>query len=129
MDGDDAEILCGEWQTGSTSQSASGEQYNVVLPIEEIVRDPGFDAAGEGPGGGADIAVFKVNTANFQNARDMKIYPACLPSSGKSTSTEGVHTGWSKPPPLSFIGTYAEGYLPYYLDFFKQWHYKMEKQS
>ena len=36
MGGSDAEIICGEWQTGST-QYASGEEYNVVLPILEII--------------------------------------------------------------------------------------------
>ena len=32
MDGSDAEIICGEWQTGSISQNVSMEEYNVVLP-------------------------------------------------------------------------------------------------
>merc|ERR1711899_383419 len=32
MDGSDAEIICGEWQTGSTTQQTSGEEYNVLLP-------------------------------------------------------------------------------------------------
>ena len=61
MDGSDAEIICGEWQTGPTSQNVSGEEYNKVLPILEIVRSPAFDANNLGPGGGADIAVFKVD--------------------------------------------------------------------
>ena len=51
MDGRDAEILCGEWQTGAYGQNTSGEEYNVVLPIEEIIRSPNFDAETLGPGG------------------------------------------------------------------------------
>ena len=129
MDGSDAEIICGEWQTGSTSQSASGEKYNVVLPIVDIVQSPAFDANGLGPGGGGDIAVFKVNDAGLQNSRKLKIYPACLPPKDRSHPTEGVHSGWSKPPPLNFIERFAKGFLPYYSDFFKQWHYKMKIQE
>ena len=56
MGGNDAEIVCGEWQTGSTKQGASGEKYNVVLPIVDIIRSPDYNTAGEGPAGGADIA-------------------------------------------------------------------------
>ena len=129
MDGSDAEIICGEWQTDSTSQNVSGEKYNVVLPIVEIIQSPAFDAEGQGPGGGSDIAVFKVNDTDFQDPRKHKIYPACLPPKDRSPPTEGVHSGWSKPPPLHFLRRFAEGYLPFYDDFFKQWHYKMKIQE
>merc|ERR1719278_379565 len=130
MDGSDAEIICGEWQTGSTSQNASGEEYNVVLPIVEIIRSPAFDAGGRGPGGGSDIAVFKVNDAGLQNPRKHKIYPACLPPKDRNQmEREGVHSGWSKPPPLHFLERYGKGYLPFYSDFFKQWHYRMKIQE
>ena len=129
MDGSDAEIICGEWQTGSTSRSASGEQYNVVLPIVEIIQSPAFDADGKGPGGGSDIAVFKVNDASLQNPRKLKIYPACLPPKDRNPPTEGVHSGWSKPPPLHFLERYGPGFIPFYSDFFKQWHYKMKIQA
>ena len=129
MDGDDAEILCGEWQTGSTAQSVSGEEYNVVLPILDIVRSPDFDAADRGPGGGADIAVFKVNDAGLQNSRELKIYPACLPTRGKGHLEFGVHSGWTKPLPVSFIERFGRGYNQTYGDFFKQWHYKMRIQE
>ena len=125
MDGSDAEIICGEWQTGSSSQSISGEKYNVVLPILDIVRSPAFDAANLGPGGGGDIAVFKVNDENLQNARSLQIFPACLPPKDRSTPRSGVHSGWTKPPPVSFLEKFASGFLPYYTDFFKQWHYSM----
>merc|ERR1712223_505653 len=82
MDGRDAEILCGEWQTGAYGQTTSGEEYNVVLPIEEIVRSPNFDAKTLGPAGGSNIAVFKVNDDQLQASRKNKIYPACLPPKG-----------------------------------------------
>ena len=127
MDGTDAEIICGEWQTGTTSQNASGEEYNKVLPILEIVRSPAFDANNLGPGGGADIAVFKVDEASLQNSRRHRIFPACLPPRGRrSTPTSGVHSGWTKPPPLSFLQKFGSGFVPYYSDFFKQWHYSMD---
>ena len=129
MDGSDVEIICGEWQTDSTSQNASGEEYNVVLPIVEIIQSPAFDAEGQGPGGGSDIAVFKVNDTGLQDPGKHRIYPACLPPKDRSPPTEGVHSGWSKPPPLHFVRRFAEGYLPFYDDFFKQWHYKMKIQE
>ena len=34
MDGDDAEVICGEWETGEISSIESGEEYNVVLNIQ-----------------------------------------------------------------------------------------------
>merc|ERR1712037_64735 len=84
----------------------------------------------KGPGGGSDIAVFKVNDAGFQNPRKLKIYPACLPPKDRSQKErEGVHSGWSKPPPLHFLEKYGEGYIPFYSDFFKQWHYRMKIQE
>jgi len=78
-----------------------------------------------GPGGGGDIAVFKVDDENLKNPRKNRIYPACLPPRDRSIPTKGVHSGWTKPPPLSFIEKYGSGFVPYYSDFFKQWHYSM----
>ena len=40
--GSDVEVVCGEWETGNTSASLSGEKYNIILPIIEIVRHPGL---------------------------------------------------------------------------------------
>ena len=39
--GYDVEVLCGEWETGDTPSTTSGESYNIVLPIISIVRHPG----------------------------------------------------------------------------------------
>merc|ERR1712223_1493999 len=125
MDGRDAEILCGEWQSGVYSQTTSGEEYNVVLPIEKIIRSPNFDAEILGPEGGSDIAVFKVNDDQLQDSRKNRIYPACLPPKDRKTPTEGVHSGWTKPPTVAFIERFAIGYSGTYGDFYKQWHYKM----
>ena len=70
MDGRDAEILCGEWQTGSASPSTSREEYNVVLPITQIVRHPDFDVADEGPERGSDIGVFKVTDTDIKYVKE-----------------------------------------------------------
>ena len=54
--------------------------------------------------------------------------PTCLPQSSESPSlrTLAVHSGWSKPPSISFLSEFASPYLQIYRDFFKQWHYQME---
>ena len=39
--GSDVEVICGEWEIGNISASLSGEKYNIILPITEIVRHPG----------------------------------------------------------------------------------------
>ena len=58
MTGEDAEILCGEWQTGDTPSASSGEQYNIVLNILEIIRHPDYNSSSYLVN---DVAVFKVN--------------------------------------------------------------------
>ena len=42
MTGDDVEVICGEWEIGNVPQEASGEKYNVVLPITKIKIHPKF---------------------------------------------------------------------------------------
>ena len=81
MTGEEAEILCGEWETGATTPHYSGEKYNVILPILEIVRHPDWDTSPGtgGPGAGNDIAVFKVNDDKLRAAENHNIYPSCLP--------------------------------------------------
>ena len=39
--GNDVEIICGEWETGSNPASVSGEKFNIIIPIERIVRHEG----------------------------------------------------------------------------------------
>jgi len=129
MTGADAEIVCGEWETGSIPFSQSGEQFNIILPINEIVRHPNFDTSqGAGPGTGSDIAIFKVNDQYLTSDRYSLINPTCLPQStaNPSVGSTAVHSGWSRPPSLSFLREFAPPYIQYYRDFLKQWHLKME---
>ena len=39
MTGDDAKVLCGEWDTNTSTE----EEYNVVLKIKKIIRHPDYD--------------------------------------------------------------------------------------
>ena len=34
MTGNDVDVVCGEWEIGTTAYSTSGEQYNVIFNIE-----------------------------------------------------------------------------------------------
>ena len=62
MTGQDAEILCGEWETGDTPASASGEQYNLILTIREIIQHPDYRVNVESSAYlQNDIALFKVD--------------------------------------------------------------------
>ena len=63
MTGHDAEIICGEWETGDTPSTSSGERYNIVLSINEIVKHPGYTVnVNSSAFLQNDIAVFKVET-------------------------------------------------------------------
>ena len=42
---DEVVILCGEWETGPTPRELSGESYNLVLDVEEIIQHPNFEAS------------------------------------------------------------------------------------
>ena len=130
ISGEDTEILCGEWETSEATPESSKEEYNVVLPIIEVVIHPNFDASGEGPGAGNDIAIYKVEDKALVMS-EAKIYPACLPTGNEREpkTKPAVHSGWSKPPPFSFLNKYASGFTSHYSDFFKQWHYKMDIQD
>lgn len=58
----DAEIVCGEWETGDTPPESSEEKYNVILQIEEILRHPNYTVNIESSAYiQNDIAVFKVD--------------------------------------------------------------------
>merc|ERR1719250_555916 len=109
------------------SMEATGEKYNVELHILEIIRHPDFDPT-KGPIGGNDLAVFKVSDTKLRNngASDLDLWPACLHTDGGNKQRFGIHTGWSDPPPYSFIEREAKGFVSVYDNFYKQWHYKME---
>ena len=71
-----------------------------------------------------DLALFMVNDDGLKETNE-EIYPACLPKPDSQLSN-AVHSGWSSPPPLKFLQTSLPAYEPFYRDFHKQWHYKMQ---
>ena len=119
---DRLEVLCGEWQTGGGSDE---EEYNILLPVMEVTRHPDYSLT-EGPGQGSDIAVLKVDDSQLADYAGGRVFPACLPKDARPAV--GVHSGWSRAPTRKFLERYAPGFLPYYNDFLKQWHYKMDIQ-
>ena len=132
--GEDAEIVCGEWQTGQTSMSASGEQYNAILPIKNIIRHPDYEIVrGEQSSQyvSADLAVFMVDDTELTYPANHRIYPACIPK-GTNQAEHGIHSGWSAAPPTNFLDNSVDlctncntGYQLYEEEFRKQWHYNM----
>ena len=60
MTGDDAEVVCGEWDTNSSTE----EEYNVVLKIKKIIK---HISSGEQNSQfvSNDIAVFYVEDETF----------------------------------------------------------------
>merc|ERR1711892_249627 len=137
MEPTDAEILCGEWETGPTPPSLSDEKENIVLPILDIKRHPKFDTK-IGPIAGNDIAVFKVDDKIIRNNPNKRknLNSVCFSNpllkkqvemdNGGKVIRSGIHAGWAEPPPLTFLMRYAPAYVPLYREFFKQWHYRME---
>ena len=125
MTGDEVEIVCGEWDTATNTE----EEYNVVLPIEKIIRHPDFQISRGDRNSqfvASDIAVIMVKDENFESLSAIhKIYPACLPTQ-QLTSTEAIHSGWSTPPPLDFVRKNVTLYEQYYQEFSKQWHHPMD---
>ena len=122
----DADILCGEWQTGITPREVSGELYNVRLNIIQIVKNPGFDAT-QGPIGGNDIAVFKTADKVVGDRKMLKA--ACLPPHSTERATLGIHSGWANAPEFHWLEENGPALTECYFDFFKQWHYHMDIQG
>ena len=60
---DEVVVLCGEWETGPTPKELSGESYNSVLDVKEIIQHPDFDARDLGVEDGSDIgrALWKIS--------------------------------------------------------------------
>ena len=70
MTGSDAEIVCGEWQTGDYPQSESGELYNILLNIKQIVRHPQYNVMVRLSAFlQYDIAAFKVDETQLSPVR------------------------------------------------------------
>ena len=62
-----------------------------------------------------------------------RINPTCLPNGNgnsrngqKAKNGIGIYSGWSNPPPFHYVQSNSPLATPYYRDFSKQWHYKME---
>ena len=128
MTGNEAEIVCGEWETGTVSSEDSGELYNIILPIIRIVKHPKYHISrGElnSQYVADDIAVFKVDDKELKDTNH-DIYPACLPKKNiEPEATYAIHSGWSHPPPLKFLEKSLPHYVDYYQDLQKQWHHNM----
>ena len=43
----------------------------------------------------------------------------------ESNEKNAIHSGWSKPPPIEYLWKYAPLYVPFYEEFSKQWHHRM----
>ena len=125
MTGQDAEVICGEFQTGDLTAEESGEEWNIVLYIEKISVHPDYNITlGEDNSQYvfADIATIKVNE-DLSDEEISRLTPVCLPQ--PHHSPYGVHAGWSSPPPLKFIQEEAPAFEQIYEDFSKLWHYNM----
>ena len=122
MIGDDAEIICGEWETGPTPMDESEEVYNIILPIKKITIHPNYSISrGElnSQFVANDLAVFFVEDEQLKQSAD-KIVPICLPSSEHQSPMTAVHSGWSAPPPKDFLNKSLPLYEPYHQQFYKQ---------
>ena len=74
MTGSDAEIVCGEWQTGDYPQSESGELYNIHLDIKQIVRHPNYSVQLETSSLlQYDVAIFKVDETSIQQVESLDL--------------------------------------------------------
>ena len=131
MTGEDAEVVCGDWEIGNKPYSTSGEVYNVIMQIKDIKKHPNY-AISRGAGNTQfvtnDIAAIIVDDDVYQHLFERnQIYPACLPTSRRKSSfgSPSVHSGWSTPPSLQFLFEFAPPYVAFYEDFIKQWHYQM----
>ena len=124
MTGDDAEVVCGEWDTNTNTE----EEYNVHLSIKKITRHPDFNISrGElnSQFVANDLAVIHVEDSQLESLSSRhNIYPACLPTD-QLTSSTAVHSGWSTAPPLEFVADNVPQYLQVYKYFHQQWHYSM----
>ena len=128
MSEEDVEIICGEWEIGDASMSSSGESHNTLFAVQEIKRHPDF---GISRGNNKtqyvinDVATIHVTSVDRTVFEKNKIYPGCLPKIGEKNEV-AVHAGWSSPPPLSYLQDNAPFHIPYYRDFRKLWHYRMD---
>ena len=73
LTGHDAEIICGEWETGPTPASESGEEYNIILPIKNVVRHPNYKISRGKLNSqfvADDLAIFQVDDNGLQQSKE-----------------------------------------------------------
>ena len=78
------------------------------------MKHPDFNTTA-GPLEGNDIAVIKVDDSAIQGKiSSLQLWPICLPIEDKKKKRRltGIHTGWSQPPPLSYLEEEAPAYHP-----------------
>ena len=74
MTGQDAEILCGEWETGDTPPTSSEERYNILMDIKEIVRHPEYTVnVNTSAYLQNDIAIFKVDDFPLSKVKPIEL--------------------------------------------------------
>ena len=104
------QIVCGEHSLAEEPETHSDET-EVVLEIKEIIihndYSPGEpNSERKGPYLGNDIAVYKVNSNNFNDKKGISrlirkvLYPACLPKSSYGASKRGIFAAWNDPEPI-----------------------------
>ena len=118
MTGEDAEVICGEFEIGKTEDS------DLLLEIEEITAHPDYNIS-RGVNNSqyviADIATIKVNE-NLSQEQISTLTPVCLPGPQDHNSMSGVHAGWSSPPPNEYL---PDSFAELISEFSKMWHYNM----
>jgi len=125
MTGQDAEVICGEFQTGNLTAEESEEKWNIVLDIEKISVHPNYNitlGVDNSQYVYADVATIHLNE-DLSDEKISLLTPICLPQ--PHDSKHGVHAGWSSPPPLKFIKEELPFHEEFYEDFSKLWHYNM----
>ena len=127
MTGEDAEVICGEFETGGNfTAEESGEEFNIVLQIESISVHPNYNITR-----GVNNSQYVINDIATLHLREdlsetdiSRLTPVCLPPS-QSGKQFGLHAGWSAPPPPQFIKDFHPQFEPFTRDFHKMMHYNM----
>ena len=73
-----------------------------------------------------DIATIHVPNVDRNIFEENQIYPGCLPKLNTNQQSRAIHAGWSSPPPLKYLQENAPFHFPYFRDFSKRWHYRMD---
>ena len=126
MTGQDAEVICGEFETGGNfTAEESGEEYNIVLKIKSISVHPDYNITR-----GVNNSQYVVNDMatlhleeNLSEREISQLTPVCLPQPHNDKFS--LHAGWSAPPPQEYIEDYRPLFKPFLRDFRKLHHYNL----